>query len=41
VRQGAVKYDGVLVRDEMAQVSVRGGEVLQVGKRRFAKIELA
>jgi len=41
IRQKAVTYDGALITDEMAQVPVRGGEVLQVGKRRFAKMELA
>lgn len=41
VRQKAVRYDGSPVEDEMAQVPVRGGEVLQVGKRRFARVVLA
>lgn len=40
VRQGGVKYEGAVVSDEMAQVPVKGGEILQVGKRRFAKIVL-
>jgi tyrosyl-tRNA synthetase len=38
IRQKAVSYEGTLILDEMAQVEVRGGEVLQVGKRRFARI---
>lgn len=38
VRQKAVTYDGALVQDEMAQVPVKGGEVLQVGKRRFCRV---
>lgn len=41
VRQKAVTYDGELVQDEMAQVPVKGGEVLQVGKRRFCRVIVA
>jgi len=40
VRSGGVKYDGAVLADEMAQVTVKGGEILQVGKRRVAKMVL-
>lgn len=38
IRQGGVKLDGVTITDEMAQVALRGGEVVQVGKRRVGKV---
>jgi tyrosyl-tRNA synthetase len=40
VRSGGVKYAGAVLTDEMAQVTVKGGEILQVGKRRVAKMVL-
>lgn len=38
VRQGGVRLDGQAITDETARIPLRGGEVLQVGKRRVAKI---
>lgn len=40
IRQGAVRVDGVRVTDERSRVPVRHGTVVQVGKRRFARIVL-
>jgi len=38
VRQGGVKLNGEVVKDEADQLVVGDGDVLQVGKRRFAKL---
>lgn len=38
IRQGAVSINDAPVTDEMAQVKVATGDVLRVGKRRFAKL---
>lgn len=38
VRQGGVKLSDAVVTDEMAQVAVVEGDVLQVGPRRFARL---
>ena len=38
IRQGGVKVDGQTIKDEMAQVPLRGGEVVQVGKRRVGRV---
>ncbi len=40
VRQGAVRLGETTLQNENALVSPRNGEVLQVGKRRFARIRL-
>lgn len=40
IRGGGVKVDGQTITDEMAQVSLKGGEVVQVGKRRVGKVVL-
>ncbi len=40
VRQGAVSINDEVISDEMAQVEVASGNVLRVGKRRFARIIL-
>lgn len=40
VTQGAVSLDGVAVTDPQAQIPVRSGIVIQVGKRRFARIRV-
>ncbi|MHB8995056.1 MAG: tyrosine--tRNA ligase [Armatimonadota bacterium] len=40
VKQGGVKVDGQTVTDEMAQVTLKGGEVVQVGKRRVGRVEI-
>jgi len=40
VRQGAVEIDGERVEDINAEVPVRDGAVLRVGKRRFARIRV-
>ncbi|MEN6643390.1 MAG: tyrosine--tRNA ligase [Armatimonadia bacterium] len=38
IRGGGVKVDGQTITDEMAQVSLHGGEVVQVGKRRVGRV---
>ena len=38
IRQGGVKLDGQVITDENLQVKPVEGMVIQVGKRRFAKI---
>lgn len=40
VRQGAVKINNEAIEDETANLTVRDGDVLQVGKRRFARLRL-
>jgi tyrosyl-tRNA synthetase len=40
IKQGGVKVDGQAVTDEMAQVTLHGGEVVQVGKRRVGRVEI-
>ena len=40
VRQGAVSIDDEKVKDMDARVTVSGGEVLRVGKRRFARLRV-
>ena len=39
IRQGAVRLGEETLRDENARLRLLGGEVLQVGKRRFARVE--
>jgi tyrosyl-tRNA synthetase len=39
VSQGAVSIDGERVDDIDARVTIVGGEVLKVGKRRFVRLE--
>ena len=41
LRQGAVTINGERVADENAQIIVNEGDVLQVGKRKFARVTLA
>lgn len=38
IKQGGVKIDGEKVEDEQAVVEVRNGMVIQVGKRKFARL---
>ena len=38
IKQGAVKLDGERVEDDQAQVAAGAAHVLQVGKRRFARL---
>lgn len=38
VKQGGVKIDGLLVKDENTPVAIHEGMVIQVGKRKYAKI---
>jgi hypothetical protein len=38
VRQGGVSLNGEVIGEEMAEVEVRPGDVLQTGKRRFARV---
>lgn len=40
IKQGAIKIDGVKVTDENAQIELKDGMIVQVGKRRFLKIRL-
>jgi len=40
IRQGAVKLNGEKIEDETQNVKVSDGDVLQVGKRHFARIKL-
>lgn len=40
IRQKAVRLNETTLTDEMASVALAGGEVLQVGKLRFARIKL-
>jgi tyrosyl-tRNA synthetase len=41
VKQGGVAINDLPVADERAKVSLSGGEILRVGKRRFARLLLA
>ncbi len=41
IQGGAVSLDDVRVQDHSAEVEPRGGEILRVGKRRFARLRLA
>jgi tyrosyl-tRNA synthetase len=41
VEQGAVSIDGTRIDDIEARVEIAGGEVLRVGKRKFARLALA
>ncbi|MGE5422813.1 MAG: tyrosine--tRNA ligase, partial [Ignavibacteriales bacterium] len=38
IKQGAVKMDGEKAEDENANISIRDGMVLQVGKRKFVRL---
>lgn len=38
IKQGAVKLDGVRIEEENAQVELASERVIQVGKRKFAKV---
>lgn len=38
IKQGAVKVDGEKIEDENANITVKDGMVLQVGKRKFARL---
>ena len=38
VEQGGVTYDGDIITNIKAIVNIKGGEVLKVGKRKFARI---
>jgi tyrosyl-tRNA synthetase len=40
IKQGGVKVDGETITDEMAQLPLKGGEVVQVGKRRVGRVEI-
>jgi tyrosyl-tRNA synthetase len=40
IKQGGVKVDGETITDEMAQLPLNGGEVVQVGKRRVGRVEI-
>jgi len=39
VEQGAVKIDSKIIKDWQTKIETRPGRVLQIGKRRFAKIK--
>ena len=38
IRQGAVRLDDRLISDETLELSISGGEILQVGKRRIGRL---
>ena len=38
MQQGGVSVDGVTVSGDKERVAVSGGEVLKVGKRKYARI---
>jgi len=38
VEQGAVTLDGKRLKDPLAEVKLRGGEILRAGKRKFARV---
>ncbi len=40
VRQKAVSINDEVISDEMAEVEVASGDVLRVGRRRFARIQI-
>lgn len=40
IEGGGVYLDGQRITDQMARLNLKGGEVLKVGKRRFARVEL-
>ncbi|MCE5215497.1 tyrosine--tRNA ligase [bacterium] len=40
VRQGGVRLNDAVISDEMAQVEIHDGDVLNVGKRRFAQLRV-
>jgi len=40
IQQGGVKIDGVKIGDESATITCRDGMVLQVGKRKFARLHV-
>ena len=40
IKQGAVYVDGERVTDIEALIAVKGGEILKVGKRRFARLNV-
>ncbi len=40
IKQGGVKLNDEVIKDEKAEVNLKGGEILQVGKRRFIKIKI-
>ena len=39
IKQGGVKLNDEVIKDEKAEVKLKGGEILKVGKRRFVKIK--
>ncbi len=40
VRQGGVRLNDTVISDEMAQVEIHDGDVLNIGKRRFAQLRV-
>ena len=40
IEQGAVKVDGSVIQDRDAEVGLRTGLIIQVGKRKFGKIKV-
>jgi tyrosyl-tRNA synthetase len=38
IKQGGVKIDGTVLRDDRAPLAIRKGMTIQVGKRRFARV---
>jgi tyrosyl-tRNA synthetase len=40
MEQGGVKVDDEVIKNWQAEIEVKGGMVIQVGKRKFVKIEI-
>ncbi len=40
IRQGAVKLNGIKLEEQAAEVSPQDGDIIQVGKRKFARLNL-
>lgn len=40
IQQGGVRLNGTRIKDPVLEVSLRGGAILQVGKRRFARLAI-
>jgi tyrosyl-tRNA synthetase len=40
ITQGGVKLDGEKIADPKAEISLKAGQVLQVGKKTFFRIQL-
>jgi tyrosyl-tRNA synthetase len=41
IKQGAAEIDGTKIDDPNAEITPRDGMVIQVGKRKFAKLKVS